>query len=209
LACEWAYFLNVKIPLMKKLVVLVLTAGAFYTASAQVQFGVKAGANFATLSGSGSDGAKTKVGFNGGAFAHIPITNSFFLQPELVYSGQGAKATSDGMDFNVNQNYLNIPVLVKYHHESGLFAETGPQLGFLLSANVNAGGTSQDVKSSYKSTDFSWAFGLGYMLSSMPVGIDARYNLGLTNIAAQAPSDQSVRNSVFQVGLFYMFGGKE
>jgi Outer membrane protein beta-barrel domain len=194
---------------MKKLVVLVLTAGAFFTASAQVQFGVKAGANFATLSGAGSDGAKTKVGFHGGAFAHIPIANSFFLQPELVYSGQGAKATQDGVDFNVNQNYLNIPVLFKYQHESGFFGETGPQLGFLLSANVKAGGMSQDVKSSYTSTDFSWAFGIGYKLSSLPAGVDFRYNLGITNIAAQAPSDQAVRNSVIQLGVFYMFGGKE
>jgi hypothetical protein len=193
---------------MKKLVVLVLTAGAFYTASAQVQFGVKAGANFATLSGSGSDGAKTKVGFHGGAFAHIPLMNSFFLQPELVYSAQGATATEDGTDVSLNQNYLNIPVLAKFHHESGLFCETGPQMGFLLSANVKAGGMSQDVKSSYKSTDFSWVFGVGYTLSSMPVGIDARYNLGLSNIPAESSTDHTVKNSVFQIGLFYMFGGK-
>lgn len=193
---------------MKKLVVLVLTAGAFYTASAQVQFGVKAGANFATLSGSGSDGAKTKVGFHGGAFAHIPIANSFFLQPELVYSAQGATATEDGTNVSVNQNYLNIPVLVKYHHESGFFGETGPQMGFLLAANVKAGGMSQDVKSSYKSTDFSWAFGVGYQLSSLPAGIDFRYNLGLTNIPAESSTDHTVKNSVFQIGVFYMFGDK-
>ena len=193
---------------MKKLVLLVFTAGAFFTASAQVQFGVKAGANFATLVGSGAGGADTKVGFHGGAFAHIPLVNSFFLQPELVFSGQGAKATSDGVVFTVNQTYLNIPVLVKYHHSSGFFGETGPQLGFLLAANVKAGGTSQDVRSSYKSTDFSWAFGLGYMLSSFPAGINARYNLGLSNIAAEEVSGQSVRNSVFQLGVFYVLGTK-
>src|SRR6185295_9894263 len=193
---------------MKKLVVLVLTAGAFFTASAQVQFGVKAGANFATLTGSGVEGAKTKAGFHGGAFAHIPVVNSFFLQPELLYSGPGASGTSDGINFTVNQNYLNVPVLFKYRHSSGLFAETGPQIGFLLSANVKAGGMSQDVKSSYKSTDFSWAFGVGYKLSSLPAGIDARYNLGLTNIAAQDASGYAVKNSVFQIGVFYMFGGE-
>jgi len=193
---------------MKKLVLLVFTAGTFFTASAQVEFGVKAGANFATLTGSGSDGAKTKVDFNGGAFAQIPLVNSFFLQPELVYSRQGAKATSDGINFSVNQSYLNIPVLVKYHHSSGFFGETGPQMGFLLAASVKAGGTTQDVKSSYKSTDFGWAFGLGYRLSSIPAGIDARYNLGLTNIAAQDVSDQSLKNSVFQIGVFYVLGSK-
>src|SRR5664279_2487984 len=194
---------------MKKLVILVLTTGVFFTAGAQVQFGAKAGANFATLTGKGSEGATTKVDFNGGGFAHIPIANSFFLQPELVYSRQGAKATSDGIVFNINQSYLNIPVLAKYQHSSGLYGETGPQLGFLLAASVKSGGTSQDVKSSYKSTDFSWAFGLGYMIPSISAGIDARYNLGLSNIAATEVNGYSVKNSVFQVGLFYLFGGKE
>ncbi|MFI5155479.1 MAG: porin family protein [Chitinophagales bacterium] len=193
---------------MKKLVVMVLTAGTFFTASAQVQFGVKAGANFATLTGTGTDGAKTKVDFNGGGFAHIPLFNSFFLQPELVYSGQGAKGTQNETDFTVNQSYLNVPVLFQYRHSSGLFAETGPQIGFLLAANVKSGSMSEDIKSSYKSTDFSWAFGLGYMIPSISAGIDVRYNLGLTDIAAQEVSGQTTKNSVFQVGLFYVFGGK-
>jgi hypothetical protein len=193
---------------MKKLFVLFLAAGAFFSANAQVQFGVKAGANFATLTGSASDGAKSKVDFNGGAFARVPLFNTFFLQPELVYSGQGAKATMNETDYTVNQSYLNVPVLFQYQHESGLFAETGPQIGFLLAANVKAGGVSEDIKSSYKSTDFSWAFGVGYRLSSIPAGINARYNLGLTNIAADEVAGQTLKNSVFQVGLFYMFGGK-
>lgn len=193
---------------MKKLVVFVLTAGTFFTASAQVQYGLKAGANFATLTGTATDGAKTKVDFNGGGFAHIPLFNSFFLQPELVYSGQGAKGAQSETDFTVNQSYLNVPVLFQYRHSSGLFAETGPQIGFLLAANVKSGSMSEDVKSSYKSTDFSWAFGLGYMIPSISVGIDARYNLGLTNIAAEEVSGQTVKNSVFQVGLFYVFGAR-
>jgi hypothetical protein len=192
---------------MKKLVILVLTTGVFFTASAQIQFGAKAGANFATITGPGSNGATGKVDFHAGGFARIPLINSFFLQPELVYSRQGAKATSDGIVYTMNQNYLNIPVLAKYQHGSGLYGETGPQLGFLLAANVKAGSTSQDVKSSYKSTDFSWAFGVGYKLPLINAGIDARYNLGLSNIAAQEVSGYSVKNSVFQIGVFYVFGG--
>jgi Outer membrane protein beta-barrel domain len=192
---------------MKKLVFFVFTTGVFFTASAQIQFGVKAGANFATLTGTGSNGATTKVDFHGGGFAQIPLVNSFFLKPELVYSRQGAKATSDGVVYNINQNYLNIPVLAKYQHSSGLHGETGPQLGFLLAANVSSGGSSQDVKSSYKSTDFSWAFGVGYKIPLINAGIDARYNLGLSNIAATQVSGYSVKNSVFQLGVFYVFGG--
>jgi outer membrane protein with beta-barrel domain len=193
---------------MKKLVVLVLTAGTFFTASAQVQVGLKAGANFATFSGSASDGAQTKVDFHGGAFAQIPLFNAFSLQPELLYSGQGAKGTENETEFTVNQAYVNVPVLFKYQHGSGLFAETGPQLGFLISANVKSNGMSEDVKSSYKSTDFSWAFGIGYKISMLHAGIDARYNLGISNILNQEISGQTLTHSVFQVGVFYILGGK-
>jgi len=193
---------------MKKLVVLVLTAGTFFTASAQVQLGLKAGANFATLSGSAADGAQTKVDFHGGAFAQIALFNAFALQPELLYSGQGAKGNQNETDFTINQAYLNIPVLFKYQHGSGLFAETGPQLGFLLAANAKAGGTSTDIKSSYKSTDFSWAFGIGYKISMLHAGIDARYNLGISNIMSENIPGQTLTNSVFQVGVFFLLGGK-
>jgi len=193
---------------MKKLVVLVLTAGTFFTASAQVQIGLKAGANFATLSGSAADGAQTKVDFHGGAFAQIALFNSFSLQPELMYSGQGAKGNQNETEFTLNQAYVNLPVLFKYQHSSGLFAETGPQLGLLVAANVKANGTSEDVKSSYKSTDISWAFGIGYKISMLHAGIDARYNLGLSNIMAENVPGQSLTNSVFQVGVFYLLGGK-
>ncbi len=48
---------------MKKLYLLLLTVFSLAAADAQVQFGVKAGANFSTFTGDNSDGAKTKVGF--------------------------------------------------------------------------------------------------------------------------------------------------
>ena len=45
---------------MKKLVFLVFTTGVFFTASAQIQYGIKAGANIATLMGPGQKGQQQK-----------------------------------------------------------------------------------------------------------------------------------------------------
>jgi hypothetical protein len=194
---------------MKILAIVFLAGITCLSANAQIQFGVKAGANFSTLTGSDANGVKTKVGFQGGVLAGIPLAGSFSLQPEVNYSMQGAKATEVGMDYTLAQNYLNVPVLFKYKHESGFFAETGPQIGFLMSAKVTGDGTNVNVKSDYKSTDFSWAFGVGYLVKSINAGIDARYNLGLTNNeAGSSSSNGTVKNSVFQVGVFYLFGGK-
>jgi hypothetical protein len=55
----------------------------------------------------------------------------------------------------------------------------------------------------FKNTDFSWAFGLGYLATS-GLGVDARYNLGISNINNTSRT-ADVRNSVFQFGLFYQF----
>jgi hypothetical protein len=194
---------------MKKILLLIFASSSFVFASAQVQFGVKAGYNLASVTQSGSQnesGLKSKSGFHGGIFAALPIAESIFIQPEIVYSMQGASESLNGQTANLNYNYLNIPVLAKYQSAMGLYGETGPQVGFLLSANVSGGGVSMDIKDQSQSIDFSWAFGVGYKLSSIPMGIDARYNLGFTNILKDSPNE-TVKNSVFQIGLFYMFGG--
>jgi hypothetical protein len=54
--------------------------------------------------------------------------------------------------------------------------------------------------------DFGYAAGLGYQLPAGP-GIGLRYNGGFKNINEYS-SGRSIRNSVFQLYLFYMLVGK-
>jgi hypothetical protein len=193
---------------MKRAILVMLISTGFMYGSAQVQFGVKAGYNLANLTTSPSQsGISSNSDFSAGVLASIPLFSSCTLQPEILYSGQGASFSDSLATGKLNYGYLNMPVLFKYQHASGLFAETGPQIGFLLSAKEKDGSQSFDAKSSTQSVDFSWAFGVGYKLP-MGLGIDARYNLGLTNLAkGSGSSDGTVKNSVFQFGLFYMFKG--
>jgi hypothetical protein len=194
---------------MKKLVLLLLTGALLSTTHAQIKFGLKAGLNLSTVTGADVDGAKIKTDFNGGALVQIPVGEMFAVQPEVVYSGQGTKSSFDGDDFKINLGYLNVPVLFQYHHPSGFFAATGPQVGFLLSAQEKAGSDHADIKSSFKSVDFSWAFGVGYILKPVNVGIEARFNQGLSNISANSGQEGSgtAHNQVIQIGLIYLFGG--
>jgi Outer membrane protein beta-barrel domain len=198
---------------MKKIIMVLLTTGSTVVAVAQVQFGVKAAYNLTSLMvsdlPSGSNlSFNSKSDFSAGVLASLPLSTSFSLQPELMYSGQGAKTTVQSSSATLNYSYLNVPVLFKYLHMSGLFVETGPQIGFLLSAKENSNGQSADIKSNSQTIDFSWAFGIGYKIPDMGLGIDARYNLGLTNIAKNntGTTEGTIKNSVFQIGLFYMFG---
>jgi len=199
---------------MKKSILLLIAAISFSLTQAQVNFGAKAGVNFANATGSDASGSSIRVSFNAGFLAQIPVSDALSVQPEVVYSDQGAKVNFDNGTGGTESGayklgYINVPVLLKYTTSSGFFVQTGPQIGFLLSAKASANGVSVDEKSNFSSTDFSWAFGLGY-LTSANVGIDARYNLGLSNIEKTDQSNSgTVKNSVIQVGIFYLFGDRK
>ena len=191
---------------MKKVLLLVFPLVIAYATQAQVEFGIKAGYNHSNFiySGSGLGDIGSRTNFNAGIFASIPFSKHFFLQPELVYSGQGIGAT-DSIPENIYNNYLNVPVLIKYQHQSGLFAESGPQTGFLLNSQLETSPMYTDSKNSTKSTDFSWVFGLGYKIPTVNLGLDFRYNLGLTNVVKDNYYQGSAKNAVFQLDLFYQF----
>ena len=185
---------------MKKISLVFLVAALSTTGFAQPpKFGIKAGVNFATTNNSVSGASGNKLGLNLGVLSHIHLSPEFSLQPEVYYSGQGGTVG----DVDVNLNYINIPVLVQYNFDNGFRLQTGPQLGLLTSVSSKVDGNDVDFFSSddFKSTDVSWSFGLGYLTYS-GFGIDARYNLGLTQIN-DAGSGKTT-NRVLQLGLFYL-----
>ena len=187
---------------MKKMslsLVLVLMFATLTNAQhSTVEFGLKGGLNFANLNYESNMDSKTRTSVHAGLLAHFHLNKNWAIQPELMFSGQGAKY--DG-DRTVKLGYLNIPVLVQYMFDNGFRLQTGPQLGFLLNAKSKAGDLEADVKDELNTTDVSWSFGVGYITPS-GFGVDARYNLGLTNISED---DNSVKNNVFQLGIFYQF----
>jgi hypothetical protein len=189
---------------MKRLLLLFAVAGSITAAKAQaphVEFGLKAGVNIATLKVEDVDEAyDNRTSLNAGGFAHIHVTNRFAVQPELFFSAQGAESG----ETQYEMNYLNLPVLAQYMFGNGIRLQTGPQIGYLMKANMEMGDEEMDVKDRFNKTDFSWVFGASY-LTKARIGIDARYNLGISNVNEN--SDPKVKNRVFSVGLFYQFRG--
>jgi hypothetical protein len=185
---------------MKKIFLLIVMAGSFAAANAQISYGVKGGLNVANIGGEDVDDNKAKLGFHLGGFVNVPVAERISVQPELVFSAQGAKFEGDS---KYNLDYLNVPVLARYTIPSGFFAETGPQLGFLVSAKAKNDGDKTNVKDYFKKTDFSWALGVGYLMQSN-MGVSARFNLGLSKLDEDGQS--KVFNRVFQAGFFYVLG---
>jgi hypothetical protein len=65
-------------------------------------------------------------------FARSYSSQSFLaLQPEAVYSSQGAKYTVNGAEHTLSLNYINIPLQIQYMFDNGFRLQTGPQAGFL------------------------------------------------------------------------------
>ena len=138
-----------------------------------------------------------------GVTAGIAVSDNFFVQPELVYSSQGADYSFEGEGFSesgtLQLNYLNIPVMAKFQVAGGFSVEVGPQIGILMSADDEG----EDVKDSFKSTDISGALGVSYQMAS-GLNFGARYNVGLGNISDDDQGD--LKNSVFQVSIGWTFG---
>ncbi|MBP8114909.1 MAG: PorT family protein, partial [Chitinophagaceae bacterium] len=123
---------------MKKvLLAFVVLTTTVIASQAQVQFGLKAGANFYTLGGDNAEGENinSKFGLNAGGIVNIPVSAKFKVQPEVVFSVQGAKE-EDGGNLNFNFNYINIPIMAQIYATEGLYFELGPQIGFLLKADL-------------------------------------------------------------------------
>jgi hypothetical protein len=172
-----------------------------YFVSAQTcdaQFGLKAGVNIANIHVDGAGNYDSKAGFYAGGLAHVHLTKHFAVQPEVMYSAQGAEIGS----VKRKEGYINVPVLAQYMVNNGFRLQTGPQVGFLVSAKNKNGDVEVNVKDQLNTVDFAWSFGASY-ISKTGLGLDARYNLGISNINDNESA--AARNRVFQVGAFYQF----
>ncbi|QBA63755.1 porin family protein [Muriicola soli] len=196
---------------MRKLIFFsVLAATALLTSCATCNWGIKAGPNFASVGGDDTDDLDSRFGVFFGAYTECMILDTFSVQPELIFSQQGADYTeSEGFDGTFKFNYLNLPVMGKLYVNDGLFVEAGPQIGYLLSAKEEFESMSlsgeDDIKDDIKNIDFGANVGLGYQFDS-GLNIGARYNFGIANINDFADSsDFSNTNNVFSFAVGFRF----
>jgi len=185
----------------KAILVTVLLLAASFSMQAQLfKLGIKAGLNYANQTGSeitiNSSNYKTSAitSYHAGLIAEIKLVDSFSIQPEILYSTQGASYKNAVEEFNNELGYLAIPVLAKINLNKVVSIELGPQASFLLSEKNNF-----DVKDA-NTFDFAVVGGLGLNITNH-LFIEGRYGLGLTN----ASKDAEVKNSVVQVSAGIKF----
>jgi Outer membrane protein beta-barrel domain len=126
---------------MKK-VILSIVAIAFILQLSNAQsgflFGVKGGANYSNeYDSKTSDFTSTsKFGFAGGAFFAIPIGKYIGIQPEILFSQKGFKASGkvlgSAYDLTRTTNYIDIPLLLTIKPIEYVSIVVGPQYSYLM-----------------------------------------------------------------------------
>ena len=206
---------------MKKLFFAAAVLMCSLTAFAQSKEGTfsiqpKAGINISNLSN--KDNAKVKVGFTAGAEAEYQLTKQLSLSAGALFSMQGAKSTTvfrevDNTTKEIREvdikntmefDYINVPILANYYIIEGLAVKLGIQPGFnIVAKRKRTDGVDKvsenlkDLGVDVRKVDFSIPIGISYELNDFVV--DARFNLGLTEVADLVKS----KNRVFQITFGY------
>lgn len=221
---------------MKKflLIAAVAVLGVNATSAQSLKFGPKAGYSYSTLKYKADGHSETSDPvhtFYVGGIVEYKFNDNFGIQGELLYSPLGGKvkvAEADPedpttfMEFKSKQTFhtLLIPVSAKYFITEGLSVSAGASFGVILSAKskyttdfgiglpgieVNAG-QELDIKDQTSTLNIAPFLGAEYALEN-GLFFDARYNLGVSNLAKHPEGDAKTTNSFIQVGVGFKFGG--
>lgn len=187
---------------MKRIIVaafLLVSATGF---AQTFQLGIKGGVNISNFTGGDFKDLdkKSLVGFHAGGFVSFFLGDHFAIQPEVLFSSQGAKIDNAGDEQNLKISYVNVPVMLKYRFTGGFYLEAGPQIGFKVSEDTD----DMPINDFAKSTDLSIAGGLGFH-SNMGLGVGARYTAGISKVGdfSVGDFDPDFKNGVLQISLFY------
>lgn len=172
------------------------------------QFGIKAGANLTSLSGSSSLSSDNRAGYLGGFFARFGALG-FNFQPELYL-------TSKNVDINTSNNastkakFTSIDVPLLFGGKVGALGfggrfYTGPLLSFAINKDKNFfNAAGQAVTFDYKNSNFAWTVGAGVDIQK--VSIDLRYEAGLSKQTyVDGSTNIKTRVSLFNLSLGYSF----
>jgi len=179
-------------------VAAVALAATALTAQAQgaKQFGIVAGVDFADMSGDDFDATSSKTGFMGGLYVAIPMADRVAIEPEVLYASKGTQ-DSDNSSVKLNNNYIEIPVLVRYsfNNDGGVYFLAGPAVGFSISCKLSDG--TNDVDCSDLDTETNTTFGgvVGIGFQKNRLGLEGRYDFDF----GDAFKDVSGKNAVWAI----------
>lgn len=191
---------------------LFLSCSVVSVVNAQFHFGVKAGVNISTEKYSNTAVYSTSSHnfLVAGLMARYQIKNKIGLESGLYYSTEGTdekyKSGSNTVTGVVKISRLNLPMLVQLKLGSGIYAETGPQAGFLISAKGKYTTGVYDFKEATKPFLASWVFGAGFEPGKIAegLGVNLIFAKGLNPINSRTVNGGKITASTISLRVFYL-----
>lgn len=188
-----------------KQITLALFFGALTTINAQEKTisksngGIKGGYTLAAVSFDGESETEQRHGFHIGFYGESFISESFSIQPELLYSQQGYTLTNSNGTFTQKLDYINLPVMLKAYPSKNFFLEAGPQIGLAISHKEEYDGLFSGSQE-YDPNNFDWGlnFGGGLKFDS-GINLGVRYHLGLGDLYDEGKAQNRVLQ--FSIGF--------
>ncbi|MDR1898146.1 MAG: PorT family protein [Prevotellaceae bacterium] len=199
---------------MKKSLLIILGIALTFGLSAQVRFGVKLGGTLSQLSNKvegESENSDPKIGFQVGGLLEYSFSESFALQPELLYVNNGGKfGGGESEDVVFNLHNIQLPVNLKYKlgtDKLKFYVTGGPYLGYIAAARLSAGAVSinvfdDDAGTDMKHFDFGVGAGFGIELSNKYVA-GVGYQYGLANLTGSEGA--KMKSGTFNLSIGYLF----
>ena len=202
---------------------------------AQISYGIRAGVNLAKWQGDDlqiiedlvdkTDGylvTKGMTGFYAGGYVNIPISETFSFEPGLEYSKKGYSIKGDlkidALKFlainagaQVQQHYIDMPLILKANVAKGLQVYAGPQVSYLVRSTLNAKvgvlGISLfnkgfGITERFNKVDLGLTGGIGYQFNN-GINLRAGYDYGLFKLDKN--DNYAAYNRVVKISLGYTF----
>lgn len=221
---------------MKKSVgiaVVIVIASTLFVNAQERNFGVLGGLNYANIRGDRAESINNswRLAYHLGVFSNFSLSDKIALEPRLLFSSKGYDneidfdqfnfAQSDGptipqdrVNYTSRNNYLSVPVLLKYKLVNNLSLDLGPEIAFLLYSKDVI--TKVDREGFYAKGDVPYEGSGDFFLDygamagvtfyfTTNASIQLNYFHGLSNLHRKAPiGDSTENNSVFQLSLSYL-----
>ena len=204
---------SINILLKMKRIILGMVAALMATVSVNAQheegdysIQPRVGVTFSTFTN--DDEAKMKPSLTYGVEGEYYLIDKFSVAAGVLFTNQGAKYSDD--DITINNYYCAVPITANYYVLPGLAIKAGLQPALRVKTNMKVDGKKYDmdriVDFLFEGTDvkmnkFDLSVPVGLSYEYQGVTLDARYNIGLTNIFSGV--DESMHNQVVVVTLGY------
>jgi len=200
---------------MKKIIVILFAIFATNAVIAQVNFGLRAGYNLATVNSSDdeiSEDGKALSGLNIGALMNVKLKGNLSFQTGLTIGAKGVSIAHDGHADKYKFTAADIPMNLVLNTKSGLFVGTGLNFGYNLSGKLDA---EDDPDENYS---FEFGKGKDFFRSDLGINFLAGYQTksglflsanSLVGLKDLKPGPETWKNNLFSISIGYMLNSSK